>query len=206
MKASRITLILSLATSLLMLAACGGGGDAASQTTSSTSAATVLSRGAITGFGSVHVNGQRFETGSTVFTINGEPGTQADLRVGHFITVHGHRRDNGDPVADRIECDDIVTGPVQSIDAAAATLVVLGQTVRVDDDTSFDDNIPGSALSGVTVGDNVEVSGTRGADGVVTATRIEAKPATVPFEVIGVVRALDAAAHKLNATALVVDS
>ena len=47
----------------------------------------VISSGAITGFGSVFVNGVRFETSSAAFMINGKPGTQADLRVGHVVRI-----------------------------------------------------------------------------------------------------------------------
>ncbi|HKR37801.1 MAG TPA: DUF5666 domain-containing protein, partial [Steroidobacteraceae bacterium] len=106
---------------------------------------------------------------------------------------------------DRIDFDDLVKGPVDSVDAAAGTLVVMGQTVLTDADTSFDDNIPGASLAGLNAGDIVEVSGMRRADGDIQATRIEAKPAGTVFEVTGIASAVDTAAHKLNVNALVVD-
>jgi hypothetical protein len=187
------------------LAACGGGGSSTSAPQAAAQSVPVVSSGAITGFGSVFVNGVRFETSSAAFTINGKPGTQADLRVGHMVTVHGHRDDNGNSTADRIDFDDLVKGPVDSVDAAAGTLVVMGQTVLTDADTSFDDNVPGASLAGLNAGDIVEVSGMRRADGDIQATRIEAKPAGTVFEVTGVASSVDTAAHKLNVNALVVD-
>ena len=201
-----LTKALFAAAAALSLAACSGGGssnDDAPQ--SAAQSVPVISSGAVTGFGSVFVNGVRFETSSATFTINGRPGTQADLRVGHVVKVHGHRDGAGNSTADRIEFDDLVKGPVTSVDAAAGTLVVLGQTVLVDADTSFDDNSPGAALAGLAAGDIVEVSGMRRADGDILATRIEAKPAGTIFEVTGVASAVDTAAHKLNVSALVVD-
>jgi uncharacterized protein DUF5666 len=193
------------AAAVVGLTACGGGGSSTSTPQAAAQSVPVVSSGAITGFGSVFVNGVRFETSSAAFTINGKPGTQADLRVGHMVTVHGHRDDNGNSTADRIDFDDLVKGPVDSVDAAAGTLVVMGQTVLTDADTSFDDNIQGASLAGLNAGDIVEVSGMRRADGDIQATRIEAKPAGTVFEVTGVASDVDTAAHKLSVNALVVD-
>lgn len=191
------------ALAAMLIAACGGGGG--SSTPASTTQPTVVSQGAITGFGSVHLNGQRFVTTSTAFTIDGESGTQSDLRVGHMIRVHGQRHGNDDPSADRIEMHTAVRGPVQSIDAAANSLVVLGQTVIVDADTSFGENVTGSALSGLAVADIAEVSGARRADGAILATRIEKRGASASLRVRGIVSGLDAATHKFSISALVVD-
>lgn len=193
------------AAAVVGLAACGGGSSNDSTPQSAAQSVPVIASGAITGFGSVFVNGVRFDTSSAAFTINGKPGTQGDLRVGHVVTIHGHRDDNGHSTADRIDFDDLVKGPVDSVDAAAGTLVVLGQTVLTDADTSFDDNIPGASLAGLKAGDILEVSGMRRADGDIQATRIEAKPAGTAFEVTGVASDVDTAAHKLNVNALVVD-
>lgn len=205
MKRTHLNALL-FAAALTIIAACGGGGSSNNSPPPATGQTVpVISSGTVTGFGSVFVNGVRFETSTAAFTINGKPGTQADLRVGHVVTVHGHRDDTGNSTADRIDFDDLVKGPVASVDAAAGTLVVLGQTVLTDADTSFDDNITGASLAGLNAGDIVEVSGMRRADGDIQATRIEAKPAGTVFEVTGVASNVDTAAHKLNVNALVVD-
>lgn len=189
----------------LLIAACGGGSGGDGSTPPSATQTRVVALGAITGFGSVHVNGQRFVTTSTTFTIDGEPGTQSDLRVGHMIRVHGRHRGSDDPSADRIEMHTLVRGPVQSIDTAANSLVVLGQTVIVDADTSFGENVTGSALSGIAVADVVEASGARRADGVILATRIDKRGASASLRVRGTVSGLDAATKKFSISALVVD-
>ena len=115
------------AAALLSLVACGGGGNSDGGTPPPAGQSVpVVASGTITGFGSVFVNGVRFDTSSAAFTINGKPGTQADLRVGHVVTIHAHRDDAGRSTADRIDFDDLVKGPVDSVDAAAGTLVVMG--------------------------------------------------------------------------------
>jgi len=82
---------------------------------------------------------------------------------------------------------------------------ILGQTVVVSADTSFDDDLSPATLAGVHVGDVVEVSGMPAADGSIHATRIEAKPPGSTFEVVGSASNTDATAKTLNINALVVD-
>jgi hypothetical protein len=195
MSRTPLTKAVVAAAAVVGLAACGGGGSSNSAPRAAAQTVPVVSSGAITGFGSVFINGVRFETSSAAFTINGKPGTQADLRVGHVVTIHGHRDDQGNSTADRIDFDDLVKGPVDSVDVAAGTLVVMAQTVLTDADTSFDDDIAGASLAGLNAGDIVEVSGMRRADGDIQATRIEGKPAGTVFEVTGFASSVDTAAH-----------
>ena len=193
---------------LVMLTACGGGGGGTPDSSAPTSGAqsvSVISSGTITGFGSVYVNGVRYDTSSSSFTINGQAGTQSQLRVGQVIKVEAHRDGGGNSFADRITFDDLVKGPVTSVDAGTGQLVVLGQTVLTDADTSFDDNIPTTSLTGLVVGDIVEISGWLRADGSIQATRVERKPAGTLFEVFGIASQVDTNAHKLNVNALVVN-
>jgi len=206
MKSLSVRYLLILTFLQLGISGCGGGGDSSSAgTPTQPNSVAVVSNGTVTGFGSVHVNGVHYETNSTTFTINGNPGTQSDLRVGHVVTVHGRHDDSGNGVAERIEFDEAVKGPVQSVDAAANRLVVLGQTVLTDGDTSFDDNIQPASLAGLVVGDIVEVSGLQRSDGAVQATRIEKKPAGSIFEITGRASSVDTAIFKFNVNALVVN-
>src|SRR6185312_14343039 len=90
--------------------------------------------------------------------------------------------------------------------AAAGPITVLGQTVRVTEDTSFDDDISPASLAGVTVGAFVEVSGMSLADGSIRATRIEGKMAgSALLQVIGTAASTDSTAKTLKINALVVD-
>jgi hypothetical protein len=167
---------------------------------------TGMAVGPISTFGSVVVNGVRYDTSSTTITVDGQPATQSDLRVGQVVLVKGVVDVNQTTgTADEIHFEENVKGPVQSIDIATGRLVVLGQTVITGPDTSFDDNIQPASLDGISVGDLVEVSGQTMADGSIVATRIEMKPAGTAFEVHGTVSNLDSANFRFSINALTVD-
>ena len=163
--------------------------------------------GPITGFGTVHLNGLVFDTSGAAITIDGQSATQDDLRAGEYIQVKGHHDDTqNQDFADQIDFRGNVIGPVTAIDATAQTLIVLGQTVRVTEDTSFDDDISPASLAGITVGAFVEVSGMPLADGSLRATRIQGKMAgSALLQVIGTAASTDSAAKTLKINALVVD-
>jgi hypothetical protein len=167
---------------------------------------TGIAQGPISTFGSVVVNGVRYETTSAAFTVNGLSGSQDDLRVGQVITVSGTIDDNGvDGNADEVNFDDNVKGPIQSIDLALSQIVVLGQTVLINSETSFDDSISPASIDGLSVDDIIEVSGLVDASGRITATRIELKPVGTEFEVLGIVSAHDSGNFRFNINDLVID-
>jgi hypothetical protein len=191
------------ATLAAVAAGCGGGGSGDNTTARAGIDGGGFAKGTVTGFGSVIVNGVRFDTASATFQIDGRAGTQADLRVGDVVSVTGSI--NGTTgVAQRVTFDDDVEGPVQEIDRAAGTLVVLGQRVIVDGATSFDDT-PACTLADIQVGTIVEVSGFRASTGEVRATRIECRAAAGEFEVTGSVSALDTVQRRFRLDSLTVD-
>ncbi len=195
---------------LFAISACGGGGYGGqggdSPPPSGGIVRTGMAVGPIATFGSVVVNGVRYSTAGATITVDDSPGTESDLRVGQVVRIRGEL-DAGltTGTASSVSFDDNVEGPVQTIDAAGSSLVVLGQTVRVGAGTSFDDDIQPASLAGLVVGDIIEVSGLVMADGGIAATRIEKKPAGAPFEVHGVATALDTVNRRFNLNALVVD-
>ncbi len=187
----------------VFLTGCGGGGGGSGATASGSS---VVSTGVITGFGSVYVNGVRFETTRAVFLVDDAPGSQDDLAVGDVVKIRGRVNDDGRTgTATEVIGDDAVEGPVTALNLLAGTLVVAGQSVVTDADTSFDDNIPGSSLAGLVIGDFVEVAGFLDAAGAVRATRIEKKAAGSIVEVHGVVADLDTVNRRFRINALNID-
>lgn len=198
-----------LAAALLAIAACGGSGSdtTAAPATGASSPQPAISVGPITNFGSIVVNGVRYDTDNATFLVSGQPGTQTDLSVGHIVRVKGSRdSESGTGTADEVWFDETVEGPVDDIDLASGTLVVLGQTVIVTADTSFDDDFNPESLEGVDFGDIVEVSGQFDADGNIVASRIEREDDTDnEFEVYGFVASLDTAAMTFSINNLVVD-
>lgn len=198
----------------LLVAACsggggsndGGGGPIINPPPSNGIVRTGMVVGPISSFGSVVVNGIHYETDGAVITIDGMPGTQADLRVGQVVRVVAELEDGATTgTASSVDFDDNVEGPITSIDLAASRFVVLGQTVLVGASTSFDDDITPHSLEGLVVGDFVEVSGLVMADGSIDATRIEKEAAGGEFEVHGIVSAHDSANLRFNLNDLVVD-
>jgi Domain of unknown function (DUF5666) len=191
---------------LSLLGACGGSGGGGSTTNVTPTSQPIVSMGTISGFGSVFVNGVEFSTSTANIMIDDRSGSESELHVGHVVRVSGRIDSDGrHGTATSIEFNAAVEGPVQSIDATAGTLVVLGQTVKVSASTSFDDNLQPASLAGISAGMVVEVSGFRDANGVIHATRIEAKNATEPFELTGEVANLDDAAKHFAIGTQVVD-
>jgi Domain of unknown function (DUF5666) len=189
----------------LVLVACTGGSDNVAGI-DRTGAPAVAAYGPISAFGSVVVGGVHYDSSNASFIIDGGPGTQADLAIGDVVLVKGSLSTGGTAgVATSIRFDNNVEGPIASIDVTGGTLVVLGQTVRVTADTSFDAAIQPAALSTLQVDDVVEVSGLVQSDGSIDATRIERKPAGGQHEIVGTVSGHDGVAHRFNLNAQVVD-
>jgi hypothetical protein len=187
--------------------ASSGASSGSGSSTPPPPAPSMAAAGPITGFGTVHLNGLVFDTSGAAITIDGQSATQDDLRAGEYIQVKGHHdATQNQDFADQIDFRGNVVGPVTALDATAQTLIVLGQTVHVTEDTSFDDDISPASLAGITVGAFVEVSGMPLADGSIRATRIQSKVAgSALLQVIGTAASTDSAAKTLKINALVVD-
>lgn len=183
-----------------VLTACGGGGSDGSSGT--TSIATAYSAGPITGFGSVIVNGVRFDdSAAKISDDDGASHERSELKLGMMAEVEGAdvKRDNatgsGSGRAIEIRIGSEIVGPATAVDVAGKTLTVIGQIVDVTANTLFDDRITGG-LAGISVGSIVEVNGVlNAATGHFTATRIEPKPNAPFFKVRGMVSKLDATLH-----------
>ena len=197
---------------MTLIAACGGaigsGGTGAAPPT--------LSGGTVTGFGSVIVDGLRFDDRSVATVAQTDFGTETptEARMGHRVEVEFDTAGNARTL--RVEAS--VTGSVTSASVTgpgAGSFVVLGQTVTVNADaragpvTQFGSGY-GSALD-VNVGDAVEVHGAArpiGGGMVIQATRIEkmsASPATL--RVGGIVGALgEGGAGRFTLGSLTVDA
>lgn len=172
-----------------LLGGCGGGGDGAPGVSAGNASGSAMASGTITGFGSVFVNGKRFETTAASFVVDGQPGSQSDLKLGMTVVVSGSVNGN-QRSANSVRQRDAVEGLVQSVAVDGLSLVVMGQAVLIDNTTLIDNNIPGQSVRNLVAGtDFVEVNGHIRPDGVIQATFIERKLAgTVTPEVRGYVR------------------
>jgi hypothetical protein len=153
------------------LVACGGGGsDVAGIGTGGTGSFSVWPMG---GFGSVIVNGVRYDDSSAgVLDDDGNRSSRDAPRLGMVVEVRGTV--SGDRVtgtASEVVYAAEIKGPVTAADAAGGTLTVFGQVIRVTPRTVYDDI--GGGLSGVAVGNVVEVYPLVDANRRLDATRID---------------------------------
>jgi mono/diheme cytochrome c family protein len=204
--------VLKVSALAMLVAGCGGGGGGGDDVPAVTppptggSGKTVFVTGAIAGFGSVIVNGVRYDTDSAQVSIEDRPATAQELRVGEVVHLKAEIDASGMARARTIDQDDLVQGAVQAVDPLAGTLTIAGQAITVDNETIFDDSIPTRSLSGIAVGDRIEVHGYAGGSGPARATRIEmAGAGETEIEVTGVVKDLDATARRFTVGTLRVD-
>lgn len=168
----KLSRFLGAAALAALLAACGGG----SNTSQSPAADQVTVSGTVTGLGTAAIDGVAYDDSQAVVALDVDPraeapATMADLKVG--MQVEGSVREGK---LTKVFVRATVIGPVQSIDLAASSFKVVGQTVKViatgDGKTLFEG---ASGLADLKVDDWVEVHGTIDADKNVVATRVEVK-------------------------------
>lgn len=194
-----ITLVVA---ALLVLSACGGGGGA---TAGGGTGGTGISFGSVTDFGSIFVNGVEFSTNGATINRDDVSINESELRRGMIVEVQGSFTSSTSGTAATVNVEEAVRGPVESMTgtASSGTLVVLGQTVSVDDTTLFDNNVPN--FGAVISGDLLEVHGLRRSDGTIVASFIERKTAPVVFVVRGTVAGHSAGAQTFKVGALTVN-
>lgn len=190
---------LTAITAAVALGACGGGGGGGGidGTGGGGIDGTGVAYGTITAFGSVWVNGVRYNTDNASFRRDDSSVTQADLRVGMVVRLDGSVTN---ATAATVTVDDAVKGRVESV-LDANRLVVMGQTVLIDNNTVRENSVV------PVVGDYLEVHGLPTGDGVITAGYIERKTvlATPPFVVKGLVRSHDTTARTFTVGTLTVN-
>ncbi len=197
---------LMLSVCAASLAACSGGEDAMAPppppppptpapapAPPPATGSSVAASGAITGFGSIIVNGERYDIANdTVVSVDDEgevTGDDSQLRLGMRVEIVGTET-SGARTATRIDYDDDIEGPVAAVapnpaSPAFGRLTIAGQTVVVDANTVFDDDFDNrDSVAGVDIRDLdpalqpggaplvVEVSGYPTDSGVL-ATRLE---------------------------------
>ncbi len=202
---SRIATAVILFSAIALTAGCGGSSDDDDSTETS-----VVSRGVITGFGSVYVNGRRYATDAASFRVDDTVGSETDLRVGMIATVRGYSDDGGRSWrARRVSYDNELKGPVSSItpdlaDPTRKTLIVLGQRVLINSKTRFDDDHD-LTFDSLAVGDVLEIDGYHGPDGLV-ATYVEKQEDDSEFEIKGRIEKLIGDRFEIRGLPVVFDS
>ena len=167
------------AASLLVVACGGGGGDSAG------GSGTGLTVGTVTGFGSIIVDGVRYDDKNVRVnrdTESGAPDASAsvEVKLGQHVEL-SFTGSESDSSATVVKVSAEIVGKVS---ATAPDLVVAGQTVKINTDpaagpvTVFEGY---ASAADIAVGDRVEVHGTPTAAHTVQATRIERRPVAEPW-------------------------
>lgn len=189
----------------LALAACGGGGgDQVNTPPVQPSPMSTVYSGPISGFGSVIVNGMRFETvGASLSDDDGSPVRLQDLALGMSVNIDGTVDDNtGRGRAKSLSLVHGNTGAITSIDRSSQTITVMGLIIKTNTATAYKNVASFSALA---VGDAVEVYGTLQSDNTVLATLIEKETGTYTNRAVGRVSNLDTKAKTFKIGSLVVN-
>ncbi len=127
---------------------------------------------------------------------------------GSVVDVRGKHKSDGSVEANEIIEDTEIKGSISSIDITTSIIVVLGQTIQADLNTVYEGSDSSSlSLATLKIGDYIEVSGLRQADGSLLASRIELEKGEKPsgMEVKGVVTNLDTTAKTFMLGMQVVD-
>lgn len=176
--------LIAAATTALILTACGGGSSTGTAPQAPVAAAPVLlgtstSSGTVTGFGSVIVDGVRIDDRNVVAGVEQEDGSvmNTELKIGQHVDV----QHDSNLVATLLRITSELKGTVDSVNTAAGTVSVLGQTVTINSVaangplTVFE--APYTALADIKSGDTIEVNGLVKVDAAgkatLQATRIE---------------------------------
>lgn len=190
--------LIALLGGVAALAGCGGGGGEVASVGSGGTGS--FSSGVITGFGSIIVNGVRFDDSrATITDDDGTRRSSADLKLGMVVAITGSGVTAGaagsTATASSISFGSELRGPIDSV--AAQGLVVLGQTVQVRATTIFDGVAGG--LAGLAAGQLVEVHGfVDPASNQIIATRIEREDNADTFKLQGQVQSLNTTARTFS--------
>ena len=159
------------------LVACGGGGGGSSAGVG-TGGTGSFAVGTISGFGSIIVNGVRYDdSGADIFDDDDNDSNSSALAIGQVVEIRGSVNSDGlTGTASSIAYYSALKGPVTAVNVGAGTVTVFGQVVNVTATTLFDDV---SGLAALAVGNVIEVYGLPDAGGAIKATRIELEATTI---------------------------
>ncbi len=179
-----VALLSTLIFSGLIVSACGGGSGSGSTQSAGIGGTGInvgkgVVQGKVTGFGSIYVNGAKFDTDTSQFIVDGNTSaSQDDLAVGMIVTL-GVETENGVYTGKALDVvyDDEIEGPIAVIpgveinpSGTEKTVQVFGQTIVISDTTTL---FKDTDFSSIAVNDLIEVSGYRVSSNMINATYIK---------------------------------
>jgi hypothetical protein len=177
----------------------GGSGDTLAGGGIGGTGVTIASVGEVNGIGSVVVNGITYDTTDARVIVentlrgSGDQAVIHNLSVGMVVRVEGKLADNGTASADRVFFSNNLKGAVQSVsdlDSHTKQVLILGQTILMDDRTVFRNVEMGSIAAGMVL----EISGYDDDSGRIFATYVNKVADSLPpggqVEIKGLVQKL----------------
>lgn len=205
-KYQRVFLSIIFLSASILFHGCGGGGTTVADGGIS---GTGITMGRISNFGSIIVDGVRFDVDSASFIRDGIPATgQEEYSVGEFVVIKGKIDNSGlSGIAEEVAFTNEIEGSVTVVTSDGLSLEVLGQKVITNSLTVL---IGFTDLSTLIVGNIIEVSGFKDANGDIQATSIKLKttdfiPGTSEYELKGTVSNLDASTMTFAINDLIID-
>ena len=213
-------LLLLSASCSLILSACGGGGGTTTATNPSTTApVTAVSTpvsvvGRITAFGSIYVNGVRYDINNANLNNDGPDGTKAlnesDLKIGMVVNLTGTRTGTTGS-ATSVSYNELIEAPVTSVsinNSGIGSLIAGGKQINISNTTMFYGGTSRSSINNIVAGDWIEVSGYVGSDGSIDATMVSYETEVDHAnraEIEGIVSNLDATTQQFTLNGINVD-
>jgi Domain of unknown function (DUF5666) len=173
----------------LAVVACGGGGGSSVAGVGSGGTGS-FSVGTVTGFGSVFVNGLRYDDASANVSDDDGARNRSDLKLGMVVRVQGSTSASGESSARSISFDSALLGPVSAINTTGKTFTIIGQKVVVAAGTVFDASLP-LGFDSIQAGQTLEVHGfVNPLTNELQATLIEVKTSPSYYKISGQVSQL----------------
>ncbi|HHC73745.1 MAG TPA: hypothetical protein ENK78_01535 [Thiothrix sp.] len=171
-KGHRLSIHLITIFCVLMMQACGGGGSGTLVAEGGISG-TGITFGPISGFGSIYVNGVRYDVDHARFFRDGElANAQSDYRIGEIVTITGEINPDGTGQALTVEFMDSLEGNVSQITQDNLSFEVLGQKITINGATLLHGF---KQLSELRLNNIVEISAQRNAAGDWLASSVSLK-------------------------------
>lgn len=178
----------------LLLGGCESGFNSAGIEGTGDQVSLASSYGTVSGFGSIYVNGVHFETDAADVRISGAQATEEALAVGMVVEVTGEIAADGKTgVAHTIRAEQVLLGVIEAVDevdSSRKTVRILGQTVHINEDATFEN----TTFADLAPGLGASVSGFVTNGGYISATYLAQKTLDVTtdnVEVDGYVGAAD---------------
>lgn len=205
---TKITAVTTTMLSIL-LAACGGGGGSGPVIPPPPPPPidpSALPEGEIIVFGPMPASGNftvadvSFSASGALVTYNDQPSGLSAIQPGHIIAMQGTTDANERVSAAELFFEANLVGNVDSVDVAAGSLVVMGQSIEIDDTS-----ILSTPLADFTRGEVVQVSGYTNDDGTTIASRIDYSVTNNELRLVGTVASLDSTNFRFEINNLDVD-